>query len=121
MSGGWVNVRGYNTGKRHFHPDATITEKTGQPDQWGRVKVTQTIASPAVCTSAEDLNKSWKTSRGFMRGPDGRDYWGAMSVVESPNLMQRNLCAYCLKIFFRDYRPDLKEAYDSLRLPLRAD
>lgn len=122
MAGGWVNVRGYTSGKRHYYPDATITESESDPDQHGRINVYQKIAGFALCREKVD---GYKTSRGFTRytNRNGKvhDGWGAFSVVENPNLMQRNLCAYCLKKFFKEIRPDLLPVYEAMKSGLRAN
>jgi len=103
--GAWINEKGYSPGSRHY---------VETPIQYGKPTVayggrtdTSERAGPALCGAIIHGTRS-------VHGPDGKYTYGGLSVVPKVNLMQRNLCGYCVKRYI-EARPALAAAYEAIK------
>lgn len=104
----WVNRDQYSPGKRHYYRGEVVTgepKPTWRGPDW--IEYTQTMDGPALCGHTVTATVHSRV--------DGKYANGKLSVVTKVNLMQRNLCSYCVAAYFREIRPDLRPAYLALK------
>jgi hypothetical protein len=113
--GRWVNRKQYGPGKRHFFLIEGVVRDTKPPIDRGRgysaSEFVESTGKPAICSQIAMTNTG---SQYFKDGKPVSEY-GGLSVVENPNLNQRNLCSYCVKKYVIEINPDLEAAYNILK------
>lgn len=117
----WVTTKGYSPGKRHFHEGPytrtwgeVVTRQSGDRTYTHRY-FTDRVEGAALCNDRPYypfLQKGGYTTE----WSDGhRGYTsGGLSVKETVNLMQSNICANCRKRYI-EQRPELQAAVEALR------
>lgn len=121
----WVQPNTYSAGKRHF-VEGVVRTFTSEPlprphvenDTLRYQQFVDTATSPRLCSEKEyGVSTHW-AEEGYICtvAATGKvaHKSGGLSVKEKVNLMQRNLCAYCLKHYIAA-RPEVKAAVDALK------
>jgi len=99
--GAWVKTSGvYKSDKRHYYPDASFTFYDKGDDYRGFPHGVQKMDNPALC-GALVSNSYYYLSSGTMQG--------GLSIKYKVDIMQRNLCAYCVKKYMKANHPQLLE------------
>lgn len=107
----WIKRDGYGeSGKRHYfdsQPEILIIHTEDLGDDWLRVHYKEWVSN-ALCGADLSNTGTYTISERTQDSP----YlyrWGGLSVHEPRNLLQRNLCSYCLKAYIAA-RPELAAA-----------
>jgi len=115
----WVSRDSYSPGKRHYTEGVTRT-LIGEPRtrHAGPDYLYQDFVDDAGLPLCKTYDRPWRET-GYLctRAGTGKlaHKFGGLSVKETVNLMQGNLCRYCVNKYVSDIRPDLKAAYLALR------
>lgn len=115
----WVNKSGYSPGSRHYVE--TVTRSWGnEEDRHGYIyKYFKDIASGLLCKSFKDpwIDSGYQT---LNKSTGKKGYTlGGLSSKEKVNLLQRNLCGRCVKIYV-EARPELKEALNAAKVGIES-
>lgn len=121
----WVQRNGYSPGKRHF-VEGVVRTFTSEPlprphienDTLRYQQFVDKTTSPTLCAEKEYGRSIHWAEDGYIctNAVTGKVQHksGGLGVKEKINLMQRNLCAYCLKHYIAA-RPEMKAAVDALK------
>lgn len=125
----WVSRNSYNPGQRHYVEGVErvfTSEPLPRPhvenDALRYQQFVDTATSLTLCSRIRwrgaSQPRKWMES-GYLctYAATGKlaHKSGGLSVKEKVNLMQRNLCATCIKEYFKVVRPDLANAYMELK------
>lgn len=116
--GAWVNRNRYSPGKRHYFAAGT-TRTYGRVERRGDYRyeyfTDQTNGGPLCGERIYGSNRPWsETGYTCFKGDKVAHRMGGLSVKETVNLLQSNLCSYCRKAYIAD-RPELKAAVEAVQ------